>query len=175
MATTVTHPLDVARLRISIDLQLRGTRDAFRSLWMENGLRAMYKGWIPTVISVSPFIAINFASFDILKQMAYPMGTDSTKTNPFVILSLGGMAGIFAQTICYPLDTIRRRMQMKGRVYSGLSNAFLTIYREEGVKGYYRGIVPNAVKVVPNNAIRFLVYEWLKTFMSVQKSGSSSE
>jgi solute carrier family 25 phosphate transporter 23/24/25/41 len=30
---------------------------------------------------------------------------------------MGGAAGTFAATVCYPLDTIRRRMQMKGQMY----------------------------------------------------------
>jgi len=118
--------------------------------------------------------SINFASFDVLKQLVYPpVNGKESKSNPFVILGLGGLAGIFAQTICYPLDTIRRRMQMKGRVYSGLGNAFVTIFREEGFKGFYKGIVPNAIKVVPNNAIRFVVYEWLKAALQIQKAGAS--
>lgn len=31
---------------------------------------------------------------------------------------MGGAAGTIAATVCYPLDTIRRRMQMKGVMYS---------------------------------------------------------
>ena len=31
------------------------------------------------------------------------------------------------------------------------------------MKGFYKGMAPNAIKVIPNNAIRFVVYDYLKT------------
>ena len=71
-------------------------------------------------------------------------------------LLLGGVAGTVAATVCYPLDTIRRRMQMKGRTYSSQLDAFAKIYAQEGVRGFYRGWAANTIKVVPQNAIRFV-------------------
>ena len=47
-------------------------------------------------------------------------------------MAMGGAAGTLASSICYPLDTIRRRMQMVGRVYDGQVDAFATIWREVG-------------------------------------------
>lgn len=41
------------------------------------------------------------------------------KQHPGANLLMGGAAGTIAATVCYPLDTIRRRMQMKGPMYSG--------------------------------------------------------
>ena len=46
---------------------------------------------------------------------------------------MGGAAGTLASSLCYPLDTIRRRMQMVGRVYDGQLDAFATIWREVNV------------------------------------------
>ena len=159
-ATTLTHPMDVIRLRLSIHRELHGVGDAFRHVWHEGGIRSLFKGYVPTMLSVSPFIAINFATFDILKQHF----TNHSTVN---ILLLGAAAGLFAQSVCYPLDTVRRRQQMKGRNYNSMLDAFSRISREEGIRGLYRGMVPNAVKVVPNNAIRFVVFEAVKRHMGI--------
>lgn len=164
-ATTVTYPLDVARLRLAVQPELKGTRDAIMSVYKEGGFRTFYKGYVPTCLSLGPFISVNFAAFDVLKHRAYP--DPETKKNPLVVLCLGAAAGIFAQTCCYPLDTVRRRMQMKGRIYTSTPNAFATIFKQEGPLGFYKGMMPNVVKVVPNNAIRFLAFEFLKTYMGV--------
>lgn len=43
---------------------------------------------------------------------------------------LGGTSGFTAATICYPLDTIRRRMQMAGHLYNGQIDAFRTIWQK---------------------------------------------
>ena len=45
-------------------------------------------------------------------------------------MAMGGTAGTLASSVCYPLDTIRRRMQMVGCVYNGQLDAFATIWRE---------------------------------------------
>lgn len=160
-ATTFTHPLDLIRLRLNVQPELTGAADAARSIMAEGGAVAFYKGYAPTVLSLAPFISINFAAFDTLKKVAYP--DPDAKRNNLVVLGLGACAGLFAQTCCFPLDTVRRRMQMKGRNYSSTVNAFTTIFAKEGMAGFYKGMLPNAIKVVPNNSIRFLVYELLKT------------
>merc|ERR1711865_789224 len=118
----------------------------------------LYRGWVPTVVSLCPFIAVNFTAFDTIKKNIYGDEKPSTPGT----LAIGASAGLVAQSVCHPLDTIRRRLQMKGHTYKGLFDAIKRISAEEGVKGFYRGVVPNAVKIVPNNAIRFLVYTTLK-------------
>lgn len=139
-------------------------------------MRTFYKGYVPAMLSLSPFIAINFATMDTLKTWYF--GEEKSlskkelqKRNPFAILGLGAVAGIVAQTCCYPLDTVRRRMQLKGNNYSGTINAFSTILKDEGALGFYKGMSANALKVVPNNAIRFAAFDMLKTFMMTESKG----
>ena len=77
-ATTFTHPLDVIRLRLSVNKDLVGIRGALKDVLMENGLKSLYKGYVPTLLSLSPFIAINFAAFDTLKKYFLPKGLHKT-------------------------------------------------------------------------------------------------
>ena len=166
-ATSITHPLDVIRLRLSVQPDLRGFGDVIRSIYGELGIRTFFKGYSATLLSLAPFIAINFATFDQLKSVTntrFPLA----KNNVGVTLGLGAAAGLFAQSICFPLDTIRRRMQLPGTHYSSVPNAFKTIWKNEGLRGFYKGMVPNAIKIVPNNAIRFVVYDFLKNFFQLK-------
>lgn len=163
-AASLTHPLDVMRVRLATQRELKGWGDCIRSIYAESGMRGYYKGYAPTVMSLAPFIAVNFSTFDYLKTN---YGGESD--NPLRILALGGVAGLTAQTMCYPLDTIRRRMQVKGTHYTSIANAFTTIYQKETIRGFYKGMIPNAIKVVPNNGIRFLAYTYLTKWMGVEK------
>ncbi len=54
------------------------------------------------------------------------------KQSALANMAMGATAGTLAASVCYPLDTIRRRMQMVGRVYGGQLDAFATIWREVG-------------------------------------------
>ena len=165
-ATCLTYPLDMIRLRLSVQPELRGMLDSVRSVLADGGPRAFFKGFFPTVCSITPFVAINFAMFDTFKTTTFKARPDLKDSIP-VTLGLGASAGLFAQTCCYPLDLVRRRMQLKGHVYNGVVDAFRTILRDEGPKGFYKGMLPNAVKVVPNAAVRFLAYDTLKRALGI--------
>lgn len=58
------------------------------------------------------------------------------------------LAGTISQTLTYPFDVLRRKMQvtgMKGGAmkYTGALHALRSILQTEGVAGLYRGLWPN--------------------------------
>ncbi|KAK9829011.1 hypothetical protein WJX72_003396 [[Myrmecia] bisecta] len=167
-ATALTHPLDTLRLRMALpSTTFTGMTNALVTIGRQDGLMSLYRGLLPTLIGIAPYAAINFASYDLLKHHAYgDHRPQSTAGN----LILGGVAGILASTTCYPLDTIRRRMQMTGKTYSSQTDAFVTIWHKEGYRGFYRGWAANTLKVIPQNSIRFVAYEFLKGLLGVHKA-----
>ncbi len=56
----------------------------------------------------------------------------------------------------------------------GPVHALRTIWYAEGPAGYYRGWLANTLKVVPQNAIRFVAYEFLKQLLSIEKAKSDT-
>ncbi|KAG5579422.1 hypothetical protein H5410_050049 [Solanum commersonii] len=100
-------------------------------------------------------------------------------------LACGATAGTVGQTVAYPLDVIRRRMQMVGwshaasivtgdgrskapLEYTGMIDAFRKTVKYEGVRALYKGSVPNSVKVVPSISIAFVAYEQVKDLLGVE-------
>lgn len=166
-AATLTYPLDVMRIRQAVYNDIRGPIDSFRSIYAEGGVRCFFKGWTPTLMSLTPFIAANFATFDYLKAKYIPDG-NTKDASAMLVLALGAGAGLTAQTFCYPLDTIRRSMQLRGQNYNGVVDCVQQIWRKNGnPSGFYRGIIPNAIKIVPNNGIRFLIYSKLTAYLGI--------
>jgi solute carrier family 25 phosphate transporter 23/24/25/41 len=148
-----------------------GMRHAFATMYRVEGVASLFKGLGPTLIGIAPYAALNFATYDMVKKQYYGSGAkQSTVSN----LVLGGLAGTFAASACYPLDTVRRRMQMKGKVYDSMPDALRTIWRVEGARGFYRGWAANTLKVAPMSAIRFVCYEALKGLLGVQKKSSDT-
>ena len=163
--TALTHPLDTIRLRLALPNHgYKGIGDAFVTVARHEGVGALYKGLVPTLAGIAPYAAINFASYDVAKKLYYG---ENGKQDPISNLFVGGASGTFSATVCYPLDTIRRRMQMKGKTYAGMGDAFATIWRNEGMKGFFKGWTANTLKVVPQNSIRFVSYEVLKSLFGV--------
>lgn len=46
--------------------------------------------------------------------------------------------------------------------YGSMSDVFWRTYRHEGVRGFYKGLFPNLLKVIPSASITYLVYEAMK-------------
>ncbi len=157
VATTVTHPLDVIRHRLLMNIDMHTFGQATRDIFAEQG--GFFKGYGSTVVGLVPFIAVNFCAFDTLKSELQWTSTPG-------ILGTGAIAALVSQSICYPLDTVRRRMQIRGTPYKNGMDAFFQIIHKEGFLKLYSGISANILKIVPNNSIRFLVYELCRTFQS---------
>ncbi|KAL0317148.1 UNVERIFIED_CONTAM: Mitochondrial substrate carrier family protein B [Sesamum angustifolium] len=99
---------------------------------------------------VGPNLAISFSVYETARSYwHFHRPEDSTV---LVSLTCGSLSGIASSTVAYPLDLVRRRMQLEGaggraRVYNtGLFGTFRHIIRSEGWRGLYRGILPEYYK-----------------------------
>ncbi|KAM7276142.1 hypothetical protein ACFE04_018008 [Oxalis oulophora] len=194
IAMSATYPMDMVRGRLTVQTanspyQYNGIRHALQTVFREEGARALYKGWLPSVIGVVPYVGLNFAVYESLKVWvleANPFGLgDNSELSVPTRLGCGAFAGTIGQTVAYPLDVIRRRMQMVGwkdassiltgdgksktaLEYNGMIDAFRKTVRHEGIRALWKGLIPNSVKVVPSIAIAFVTYEWLKEILGVE-------
>lgn len=67
-------------------------------------------------------------------------------------------------------DVLRRRFQINtmsgmGYQYKGIFDAVKVIIAQEGIKGMYKGIVPNLLKVAPSMASSWLSFEMTRDFL----------
>lgn len=87
----------------------------------------------------------------------------------------GAASGILATLVTFPMDTVRRRMQVQSLHITNPSDqltsyqAFRKLVRIEGLSAVYRGLTPELLKVVPMVGTMFLVYEYTKEFLNVEK------
>ncbi|XVF08177.1 hypothetical protein REPUB_Repub06bG0203500 [Reevesia pubescens] len=172
-AASTTYPLDLVRTRLAAQrnsIYYRGIWHAFHTICKEEGFLGLYKGLGATLLGVGPSIAISFSAYEALRsywQLQRP--NDSTI---MVSLACGSLSGIASSTATFPIDLVRRRMQLEGaagraRVYkTGLVGTFGHIIQSEGLRGLYRGILPEYYKVVPGVGIVFMTYETLKMLLS---------
>lgn len=87
---------------------------------------------------------------------------------PFVY---GGLASIMAEFGTFPIDTTKTRLQIQGQTldrshtelrYRGMTDAFVKISRQEGVKALYSGIWPAVLRQATYGTIKFGTYYTLK-------------
>ncbi|KAG5459780.1 MAG: hypothetical protein BJ554DRAFT_8264 [Olpidium bornovanus] len=83
----------------------------------------------------------------------------------------GALSGTLSKIAVYPVDTIRKRMQIQGPTQNAyavnhvptypksIKGVFAQILRDEGPLSLYKGLTPAILKAAPASAITFLVYE----------------
>lgn len=151
----------------------------------EGGARALYRGFVPTLMGMVPYAGLSFYCFEYLKfgcmkyLPAYTCKPCKQNTGGLVLLLpakliCGGFAGAVAQSISYPLDVTRRRMQLalmspETKHYAkGMVSTLKFIYREHGVvKGLYRGMSINYMRAIPMVAVSFSTYELCKQLLEL--------
>lgn len=76
----------------------------------------------------------------------------------------GIAAGVANVLICAPLDTARTRQQLQGlsKAYSGILRSLITIYKEEGFKGWYHGMNVTLISYPLNWSIYFPLYHSIR-------------
>jgi solute carrier family 25 phosphate transporter 23/24/25/41 len=127
-----------------------------------------------------PYVGIDFAVYDTLKHSAlmprHPAksGSDAQLGEPTVAgkLAAGAVAGAAGQTAAYPLDTVRRILQVQdlkvtqhgggGDKYAGMLDCLVRLTRRDGIGALYKGLFANYLKVVPSVSMAFVVFETTK-------------
>ncbi|KAL9596927.1 MAG: hypothetical protein Q9219_005490 [cf. Caloplaca sp. 3 TL-2023] len=167
-SVTFTYPLDIVRTRLSIQSASfaalsEASRKQLPGMWAtmvlmyktEGGFLALYRGILPTVAGVAPYVGLNFMTYESVRKYFTAEGDK----NPTAVrkLAAGAVSGAVAQTCTYPFDVLRRRFQINtmsgmGYQYKSIWDAITVIVAQEGVLGLYKGIAPNLLKVAPSMA-----------------------
>lgn len=175
--TQRSYPLDIIRARLASQVDKRlytGVWHGLRHMYVNEGLASFAKGMSPTLVGVLPYAGISFGTNDSLKKLYlahFAPGKSDREIPTQVRLVCGAIAGLVAQTgmqargvrcihltlvtVTYPLDLIRRQMQLHGFHYSaaasyahkGTVDGVMSVWRREGHKGLYKGLSINYLKV----------------------------
>ena len=150
-----------------------------------SGLSNFYRGFSPTMLGMIPYAGMSFLTHDaigdLLRLPRFAPYTVMRGSNDTTItteegtntkraqltapaqLTAGAVAGLVSQTSSYPLEVIRRRMQIGGAVgdgrRAGIPETARRIFLERGVKGFFAGLTIGYIKTVPMVATGFYVYE----------------
>jgi len=175
--TACTYPLDVIRTRLAFQVSQKyylGILDAFRKILSEGGFRGFFVGLVPTLQGIIPYAGVSFMTYEFLKGRLRKF--NNSNEIPYLQRVLAGaFAGMMAQTVSYPWDVVRRRMQLQGVVYHHeAKGTYLStwqgmrlVVKNEGLYGLFRGISINYIRVFPVAGVSFATYEQMKKLLNL--------
>ncbi|XP_069664782.1 putative mitochondrial transporter UCP3 isoform X1 [Haliaeetus albicilla] len=177
IADLCTFPLDTAKVRLQIQgevriprsigtVEYRGVLGTLSTMVRMEGPRSLYSGLVAGLQRQMSFASIRIGLYDSVKQLYTPKGAESTGLAARVLA--GCTTGAVAVTCAQPTDVVKVRFQANGaqldgvRRYSGTMDAYRTIAREEGIRGLWRGTLPNIARNAIINCGELVTYDLIK-------------
>ncbi|KAG0764897.1 hypothetical protein G6F24_004853 [Rhizopus arrhizus] len=173
VSSIVTCPLDVAKTRLQNqgvvlpgEKMYKGTVGTLSRIWYEEGIRGLYRGLSPTILGYLPTWAIYFTAYDYYSEKGWLLHIVSAMS-----------AGALSTSLTNPLWVIKTRFMTQNERttyrYNNTLHAFATIAREEGFRGFYKGLGSSLIGI-SHVAVQFPLYEKLKIAFHVEQKHSSS-
>jgi solute carrier family 25 (mitochondrial folate transporter), member 32 len=168
LSAILTNPIWVVKTRMLTTSRIQtgaypGMMYGLRAIYKTEGLRGFFHGLTPAMFGVTHG-ALYFVAYEKLKLWRKMSKQDHQLSNLDTIMS-SALSKTFAGTLTYPHQLVRARMQTYDPSAAthvqgpGLVSLIKQIWRNEGLVGYYKGLFPNLLRVVPSTCVTFLVYE----------------
>ncbi|XP_068653478.1 mitochondrial carrier protein CoAc2-like isoform X1 [Aristolochia californica] len=185
-AVLFTYPLDLVRTRLAYQVVeqskvntirqpypepvYREIADCLSKIYKQSGIKGLYRGAAPSLYGIFPYSGLKFYFYEKMKSSV----PEEHKKDITVNLISGSVAGLLGQTLTYPLDVVRRQMQVQALASSidggkalGTKESLILIVQRQGWKQLFSGLSINYLKVVPSVGIGFTVYDAMKSWLRV--------
>lgn len=174
---TSTAPLDRVKLLLQnqhtlsvIDQKYSGPIDCFKKLIKNEGFFSLWRGNLINVMRYFPNQALNFALKDTFKNLFPKYNPEKNFLKFFFTNCLsGGSAGAISLSILHPIDLIRTRLATDNKIkdgprkFNGTLDCMKKIYeKENGIRGFYCGVVVSVVGIFLYRALYFGGYDTVK-------------
>ncbi|KAF2198898.1 calcium dependent mitochondrial carrier protein-like protein [Delitschia confertaspora ATCC 74209] len=171
------YPIDTLKFRMQCETVSGGLRGnqliiaTAKKMWRNGGVANYYRGLPMGLFGIFPYAALDLGTFEYLKRFiatrnAKLRGCHEEDAQPggLMTAAIGGFSGAFGATAVYPVNVLRTRLQSQGtvlhpRTYTGILDVTRQTYNGEGARGFFRGLTPNLLKVVPAVSITYVVYD----------------
>ncbi|KAG7091238.1 hypothetical protein E1B28_010289 [Marasmius oreades] len=173
-AVAVVTPMEVVKIRLQAQqhsltdpLEIPRYRNAAHAAFTivrEEGAAALYRGVSLTALRQATNQGANFTVYQEVKKFALRVQPEFQELPSYQYMLIGLLSGAAGPLSNAPIDTIKTRLQ-KATAQPGVSalRRIVTIgeemWRQEGVKSFYKGLTPRILRVAPGQAIVFAVYE----------------
>lgn len=185
-AELVTYPLDLTKTRLQIQgeavaeqsvhkIQHRGMVATAVGIVREEGFLKLWNGMTPAIYRHVVYSGVRVVTYDALRKRV----ADGSGTLPVWKAALCGItAGCFAQWLASPADLVKVQIQMEGKRkvmglpprYRGANHAFQEIIRRGGVRGLWKGSLPNVQRAAFVNLGDLTTYDLAKRYI-LRKTG----
>ncbi|XP_070792355.1 electrogenic aspartate/glutamate antiporter SLC25A12, mitochondrial [Pituophis catenifer annectens] len=172
VGATAVYPIDLVKTRMQNqrttgsvvgELMYKNSFDCFKKVLRYEGFFGLYRGLLPQLIGVAPEKAIKLTVNDFVRDKF----TERDGSIPlFAEILAGGCAGGSQVIFTNPLEIVKIRLQVAGEITTGPRVSALTVLKDLGLLGLYKGAKACFLRDIPFSAIYFPVYAHCKLMLA---------
>ncbi|XP_042811597.1 mitochondrial glycine transporter isoform X2 [Panthera leo] len=140
---------------------------ALKSIYRSEGHRGLFSGLTATLLRDAPFSGIYLMFYNQTKNIMTHDQLDAVLI-PVVNFSCGIFAGILASLVTQPADVIKTHMQLTPMKFRWIGQAVTLIFKDYGLRGFFQGGVPRALRRTLMAAMAWTVYEEMMAKMGLK-------
>ncbi|PJF18080.1 Mitochondrial substrate/solute carrier domain-containing protein [Paramicrosporidium saccamoebae] len=169
IGATFVYPIDLVKTRMQNQRKVAASEilyahswDCFRKVIRNEGVLGLYRGLLPQLVGVAPEKAIKLTMNDLMRSSL--RDKNGKLSVPAECIS-GGFAGMSQVIFTNPLEIVKIRLQVQGeaaRLTGAARESAISICRELGIRGLYKGAGACLLRDIPFSAIYFTAYSHLK-------------
>lgn len=173
------YPIDLVKTRMQNqrstsyvgELMYRNSADCFKKVIRHEGMMGLYKGLTVQLIGVAPEKAIKLTVNDLVRDKFVQYNGSLPLWGEVLA---GGMAGMCQVIFTNPMEIVKIRMQVAGEVGApGKRQSIVSIVRELGLFGLYKGVKACLLRDIPFSMIYFPAYAHTKKLFSDENGHNS--
>lgn len=145
----------------------RSVYGAVQNIYKTEGPRGLFSGLTATLLRDAPFSGIYLMFYTQTKKIA-PHGEINAAFSPLLNFGCGIIAGILASLATQPADVIKTHMQLSSEKYQWTIQAANSIFKNQGISGFFRGGFPRALRRTLMAAMAWTVYEQMMQKMGLK-------
>jgi len=160
-----------------IQYQFKGSLDVVRQVCAREGPLQLYSGLSSALMGVGCSSACYFYCYYLLKSLVLRYN-GSRNLGPLANIGVASVSGVINVLVTLPIWLVNTRMTVGpsagAQKYTSIWDAIVRIHKEEGIQGFYRGILPSII-LVSNPAIQFVVYDQCIRLLTKQAAQAAAK
>ncbi|KAL7465394.1 hypothetical protein ACHAXS_005716 [Conticribra weissflogii] len=174
IASCITNPLEVIKTQLQSSSAAVGELSSSaghpvaiaKKIMERDGVLGFFRGLRPTLVGIIPARSAYFYSYEQTKKFLGSRGVPEGSVGNAIVSGLA--AGVAGNTLTNPIWVVKTRLQLMAdstagqKVYAGYRDAISSIFKEEGIGGFYKGLSASYWGCA-EGCIQFMIYEQIKT------------
>jgi solute carrier family 25 protein 14/30 len=158
IVVNATHPIDMIKTRFQVNPDF-----SIPQLIKKEGMGSLYKGIQAAWLREASYTSVKLGGYGPIKSA---LGADGKDASFFMKFLAGTLAGASGSVLGNPFDVMKTLMMTNtGKTPTPLGTLMSTMYKEQGVRGFYRGMEANILRASVLNGTKMACYDQIKGYV----------